>query len=105
MARRAGGVSLRPPQLIPPRGGAVSPVQGRSRVVLPAPLGPTIRVGGPGVRARFSPSGSVVAPACSEPLPSTSGSSVEGAPTPAPLPFGPDPRPPRGGVDRKNDND
>src|ERR1700712_235164 len=105
IARRAGVVSLRPPQLIRPRVGAVSPMQSRSKVVLPAPLGPTMSVGAPGVIARFMPSSSVVAPACNETLSSTRGSSLGGARISAHLPFGPDPRPPRGGVDRKNDDD
>ena len=79
MARRVGAQSMRPPQVIRPELGAASPMQSRSRLVLPAPFGPTISVGAPGAIVRLARSISRVPPASSETSSSTSGRSLVGA--------------------------
>src|SRR5215471_4377676 len=54
-----------------PRVGAVSPMQSRSRLVFPAPFGPTMRVGAPDAMVRLKRSSSLVPPASSETSSST----------------------------------
>jgi hypothetical protein len=71
--------SAQPPQVMRPADGRESPMQIRSRLVFPAPFGPTMSVGGPGAIARFSESRILVAPASSETPASTSGRSLDGA--------------------------
>jgi len=48
MARRVGGDSSRPSQIMCPREGGMRPMAARRSVVLPDPLGPIKTVGAPG---------------------------------------------------------
>ena len=54
MARRVGGTSSRPPQVMRPCDGATRPIAARNSVVFPEPFGPTNMVGGPETSVRVS---------------------------------------------------
>jgi hypothetical protein len=62
IARRVGAMFSRPPQVTRPREAARRPMASRSSVVLPAPFGPMMTVGGPAANLSETLSRSVTLP-------------------------------------------